>query len=188
MVAVGEGEGLGDGEGLGEGEGEGDGEGVGEACGSAVGVGLAAAVAVGLAPGEGDGDGEPEPEPGVAPGSGSTLPPVPVSVVAGTEASKNRSVSKVTSPDPVTWMFTWFLPLVKPNDSSTGMRPRQSNAMVFIVVKVTPCSRSKFRMLTAPNPSQSIVMAYVLLSRTETVAALAGAACRLTESARDLST
>lgn len=157
VVAVGEGDGSAVAVGEGFAVGVGEGVAVGEAFGSAVGVGLGAAVGVGLAPGEGDGDGEPAP--GVAPGSGSTLPPGPVSVAGGTEASKNLSVSKVTSPDPVTWTFTWFLPLSNPNDSSFGMRPRQSNAMVFIVVNLTPRSRSKFRVLTAPNPSQSIVMA-----------------------------
>lgn len=154
------------------------GVGVGFGLGVGVGVGFGSGVGVGVGVGTGAGGS------GEAPGSGVTGPPVPVGGVVGIKRSKNHSVSKVTSPDPVMFMFTWSLPLSNPKDSSLAMRPRQSKLIDFIVVNMTPCSRSKFRVLTAPNPSQSMIMEYVLLSTTETVAAVAAEACRLTESAR----
>ena len=164
-VTAGVGVGVALGSAVGVAVGVGDGLAVGVAFGSAVGVGLAPAVGVGLAPGEGDGDGEPGPEPGVAPGSSSTVPPAPIRVAGGTDSSKKLSVSKVTSPDPVTCTFTVrchiTLPrfTAKPNDSSPAMRPRQLNVMVLgSVVNSTPRSKLKFRVVVLPNPSQSIVI------------------------------
>ena len=154
-VGVGVGVGVALGSGVGVGVALGSGVGVGVALGSGVGVGVALGSGVGVGVGVSTGAGGS----GDAPGSGVTGPPGTVGGEVGIKRSKNHSVSNVTSPDPVIFMFTWFVPLSNPNDSSLVMRPRQSNTMVFIVVNLTPCSRSKFRVLTAPNPSQSIVMA-----------------------------
>jgi hypothetical protein len=58
----------------------------------------------------------------------------------------------------VTPTLTVLLPLLKPNDSSDGIRPRQSKVIDFWpVVKTTPVSKLKVRLLMSPDPSQSIV-------------------------------
>jgi hypothetical protein len=160
---TGEGFGLGLGEtpGLGLTPGDGFGDTCGLGFGETPGLGFTEGEGAGDWPGEGLGEAPGDGELcGDAPGSGITPPP-PVTVTGGIEVSRKISRSNVTSPDPETFMFTVggeAFGLRNPNDSSPAMRPRQSNEIDFTpVVNWTPCSRSKFRVVKFPKPSQSMV-------------------------------
>jgi hypothetical protein len=152
-----------------EGVGVGDEEGVGVGDAEGVGVGDAEGVGDGVADAEGDGDGDGDDEgvgvgdaerSGVGVGSGITPPPEPVRTTSGIQASKNRSDSKVTSPEPV------IATLTDPGSSfanltfvSTGIRPRQSKLIVNGMLMVTPVSVKRFWVVTVPEPLKSIVTA-----------------------------
>jgi len=146
-LAPGVGVGVAVGVGVGVGYAVGVGVGVGDAFGSGVGV------EVGVGVGVGDG-----PVPGAGLGSGIKPPGVPVYVAGGTEESEKNCASNVTSPDPVTPTLTVFRPFEKPNDSSPGMRPRQSNVTPLIpVMKRTPGWRVKVLVTRLPSPLKSMV-------------------------------
>lgn len=161
---VGVGVGVPVGVGVGVGVPVGVGVGVGVPVGVGVGVGVPVGVGVGVGVGDADGEGDGDDEGvavGICEGSGIKPPDTfALKLTLGIDASWKISASIVTSPEPVMFTLLVPLPLLNPTETSLGVRPRQSKAIVCrVVMNVTPLSNEKLCVVAVPEAPKSIVTA-----------------------------